>query len=321
MTKKLWIGGSVVLILAATGALVYANHQAELYVAAQIKDANQQYKELAELGEMPPFQLAYQDLSANVLTSHYKVHGLTLSMDGMGAIASVELVDLKGVQLSGMPSQSTARLEGIRIADAVLQGLPPELSAYLQQLTMGLNYQYQYDAHLGELNFSQQLLVQDKLELSYQFSLGGMQPLWGYAEELQKLSPEQQQQRAEQEDYLPELMQKVGQASLIKGQVQIDNHEFWQQLTGHFASAGFSADFATLQTLLLAQLDDNPQLPDAIRQPLQQFIQQPEQIRLSFEFAEPVSFASMQDGTAMQGIESTEQLLEKAGFVLEAKTF
>lgn len=320
MTKKLWIGGSVVLILAATGALVYANHQAELYVAAQIKDANQQYKELAELGEMPPFQLAYQELSANVLTSHYKVHGLSLSIDGIGTIASIGLVDLKGLKLSGMPSQSSARLEGIQIADTVLQGWDPELVAYLQQLKMGLNYQYQYDAHLGELNFSQQLLVQDKLEFSYQFSLGGMQPLWQYAEELQKLSPEQQQQQAEQANYLPQLMQKVGQASLIKGKLQIDNHQFWQELTAAFAKAGLSANFATLQSLMLAQLDDNPELPDAIRQPLQQFIQQPDQLSLSFEFAEPVSFASMQDGSAMQGIESTEQLLEKSGFVLEAST-
>jgi len=320
MNKKLWIAISLTFITAATGALVYANHQAELLIARQIDEANQQYIALAEQGDMPPVQLSYADLSANVLTSHYKVHDLTVSIQGMGTVVTVDLVDLKGLKLSGLPEQSSARIEGIHLASTVLQSLPAELADYLQKLKFGLNYQYHYDAHQNELNFAQQLKVEGKLALNYQFKLGGMASLWQYAAEVEKMTPQQQQEHAEQADYLPQLMKKVGQATFISAQVELANQQFWQELTAQTAAAGLSGDFVSQQQMLVNYLQQPSELPEAVRLPLLQFVQQPEDLRLKLHFEQPLSLASMQDGSAWAEFNTPEQWLEKSGFELEAST-
>jgi len=238
----------------------------------------------------------------------------------MGDLVTVGQVELIGLQRDGLPEDGAARLKDLKLAPKALASVPPDLAAYLSTLLMELNYQYKYKAKTGELTFQQELRVNHHFSLNYRFALTGVTELWQFAETIKNMTPEQQQLQSEQPNYLPDLMKKVGVIGIASGSLEIENKAFLQQLFDQLAVAGLSADFATSQQQLSAALQQNPQIPDVIREPVLSFLQQPERLKISFQFQRPPTFFQMQDGSAMAGIETAEDFISFASLTLKANS-
>lgn len=320
MNKKIWLGAVLILTTSAVAGLFYANHHAEQLMAGHIERSNQQYLQLAEQGDMPPIHMSYSKLSANVITSSYKIQNLHIGLAGMGDLVTVGQVELIGLQRDGLPEDGAARLKDLKLAPQALASLPTDLAAYLSTLLMELSYQYNYKAKTGELTFQQELRVDHHFSLNYRFALTGVTELWHFAETIKNMTPEQQQLQSEQPNYLPDLMKKVGVIGIASGSLEIENKAFLQQLFDQLAVAGLSADFATSQQQLSAALQQNPQIPDVIREPVLNFLQQPERLKISFQFQQPPTFFQMQDGSAMAGIETAEDFISFASLTLKANS-
>ncbi len=320
MAKKVWLGAVFVLSAGAVAGLFYANQYAEQLVADYISRGNQQYLELAEQGDMPPVQFSYSALSANVITSTYTIEDMQISIAGMGDVLSIGQVELTGIVRDGLADKGAARLQNLKLSPQALTALPVALADYLAALPVDLSYQYQYQAKTGELGFEQELQVDQRFSLNYRFALTGATELWQFAEKLQKLTPEQQQQLAEQPGYLSDLMKKVGVIGVASGEFEIKNNAFLQQLFDQLAAAQISADYQTTQQQLSAALQQNPQIPAQISEPVLKFLQQPEQFKLSFEFQQAPTFAQMQDGSAMAGIATADDFIRFAGLTLKANS-
>ncbi len=320
MNKKIWLGAVLILTTSAVAGLFYANHHAEQLMAGHIERSNQQYLQLAEQGDMPPIHMSYSKLSANVITSSYKIQNLHIGLAGMGDLVTVGQVELIGLQRDGLPKDGAARLKDLKLAPQALASLPPDLAAYLSTLLMELSYQYKYKAKTGELTFQQELRVDHHFSLNYRFALTGVTELWHFAETIKNMTPEQQQLQSEQPNYLPDLMKKVGVIGIASGSLEIENKAFLQQLFDQLAVAGLSADFATSQQQLSTALQQNPQIPDVIREPVLNFLQQPERLKISFQFQQPPTFFQMQDGSAMAGIETAEDFISFASLTLKANS-
>lgn len=316
MAKKLWLAVLAVLSAAAFAGFLYANHYAEQLMAGHIERSNQQYLQLAEQGDMPPIHMSYRKLSANIITSSYQIEDLHIGIAGMGDLVTVGRVELIGLQRDGLPKDGAARLKDLKLASYALSSLPPELADYLSTLLLEMSYQYQYKEKTGELRFQQELRVDHHFSLSYRFALTGFTDLWQFAESIQKLTPEQQQQQSEQPDYLPNIMKMVGVIGVANGSLDIENKLFLQQLFDQLALAKITADYSTTVQQLSAALEQNSQIPQQIRQPVLSFLQQPEQLKLSFQFKTPPTFAQMQDGSAMADINTAEDFINYAGLTL-----
>lgn len=320
MGKKVWLGAALFVSASALAGFFYANHHAEELMAGHIERSNQQYLQLAEHGDMPPIHMSYSKLSANVITSSYKIQDLHIGIAGMGDLVTIGQVELIGLQRDGLPEDGAARLKDLKLAPHALASLPPELATYLGALLMELSYQYKYKAKTGELSFQQELRVNHHFSLNYRFDLTGVSDLWHFAEEVKQLTPEQQQQRSEQPEYLPDLMKKVGVIAIANGSVEIENKAFLQQLFDELAKSQITPDYAELQQSLSTALQQNPQIPPQISEPVLSFLQQPERLKLSFEFQQPPSFSQMQDGSAMAGIDTAEDFISFAGLTLKANS-
>lgn len=320
MGKKVWLGAVLLLSVSAVTVFLYANHSAEQLMAGHIERSNQQYLQLAEQGDMPPIQMSYSKLSANIITSSYKIRDLHIGVAGVGDLVTVGEVELIGLQRDGLPEDGAARLKDLKLAPQALVALPKDLADYLATLLMEMSYQYQYKAKTGELTFQQELRVDHHFSLNYRFALTGVTDLWHFAEHVHKLTPEQQQQQSEQPDYLPGLMKKVGVIGVERGSFEIENKSFLQQLFDKLAVAKITADYASTQQQLSLALQQNSQIPEVIRQPLLDFLQQPQRLKLSFQFEQPPTFAQMQDGSAMAKINTAEEFISYAGLTLKANS-
>lgn len=320
MDKKVWLGAALFASASALAGLFYANHNAEQLMAGHIERSNQQYQELAEHGDMPPIHMSYSKLSANIITSSYKIQNLHIGIAGMGDLVTIGQVELIGLQREGLPEDGAARFKDLKLAPQALAALPADLADYLGSLLMELNYQYNYKAKTGELSFQQELRIDHHFSLNYRFALTGVTELWQYAEEVKHLTPEQQQQRSEQPDYLPNMMKKVGVIGVANGAIELENKAFLQQLFAQLAQAQITPDYEVMQQQLTAALQQNQQIPAQIREPLLGFIQQPQRLKLSFKFQDPPTFSEMQDGSAMAGIGSAEDFINFASLNLKANT-
>lgn len=320
MGKKVWFSVALLASASVVAFFVYANQHAETLMAAHIERSNQQYLELAEQGDMPPVQLSYSKLSANVITSTYKLQDLHIGIAGMGDLMTIGQVELTGIQLEGLADEGTARFKNLKLAKQALAPLPAALADYLAALPIELSYQYQYIAKTGELTFQQELQIDQRFSLNYHFELTGVSDLWLFAERLQKLTPEQQQQQAEQPEYLSDLMKKVGGIGVANGSFEIENKAFLQQLVDQLALAQLTTDYVSTQQQLTAAIEQNPQIPALIREPVLSFLQQPERLKLSFEFQQAPTFSQMQDGSAMAGIDTAEDFISYAGLSLSANS-
>ena len=320
MGQKVWLGAVLLLFVSAVTVFLYANHSAEQLMAGHIERSNQQYLELAEQGDMPPIQMSYSELSANIITSSYKIRDLHIGVAGIGDLVTVGEVELIGLQRDGLPEDGAARLKDLKLAPQSLVSLPKELADYLATLLMEMSYQYQYKAKTGELTFQQELRVDHHFSLNYRFALTGVTDLWHFAEHVHQLTPEQQQQQSEQPDYLPGLMKKVGVIGIENGSFEIENKSFLQQLFDKLAVAKVTEDYTSTQQQLSLALQQNSQIPAMIRQPLLDFLQQPQRLKLSFQFEQPPTFAQMQDGSAMAGIDTAEEFISFASLTLKANS-
>ena len=101
MGKKVWLGAALLVSISALAGFFYANHHAEQLMAGHIERSNQQYLQLAEQGDMPPIHMSYSRLSANVITSSYKIQDLTIGIAGVGDFITVGQVELIGLQRDG----------------------------------------------------------------------------------------------------------------------------------------------------------------------------------------------------------------------------
>jgi hypothetical protein len=320
MAKKIWLAVMVVVSTSALAGFLYANHHAEQLMAGHIERSNQQYLQLAEQGDMPPIHMSYSKLSANIITSSYQIEDLHIGIAGVGDLVTVGKVELIGLQRNGLPEDGAARLKDLKLAPYALSSLPPALADYLATLLLEMSYQYQYKAETGELTFQQELRVDHHFSLSYRFALTGFTDLWQFAESIQKLTPEQQQQQSERPEYLPNIMKMVGVIGVASGSLDIENKLFLQQLFEQLALAKITADYSSTMQQLSAALEQNPQIPQQISQPVLSFLQQPEQLKLSFQFKTPPTFSQMQDGSAMAGIDTAEDFINFAGITLTANS-
>ena len=317
MAKKVWLGVVLVLSASAVAGFLYANHHAEQLMAGHIERSNQQYLQLAEQGDMPPIQMSYSELSANVITSSYKIQNLHIGIAGMGDLVSVGQVELIGLQREGLPKDGAARLKDLKLAPQALAALPKDLADYLTTLVMEMSYQYKYKEKTGELTFQQELRVDHHFSLNYRFALTGVTELWQFAENIHGLTPEQQQQQSEQPDYLPDLMKRVGAIGVASGSFEIENKAFLQQLFEQLAAARMTTDYNSSQQQLSSAIMQNPQIPAVITEPVLNFLKQPERLKLSFQFQQPPTFSQMQDGSALAGIETAEDFINFAGLTIE----
>ena len=316
MVKKVWLGVVLVLSASAVAGFFYANHHAEQLMAGHIERSNQQYLQLAEQGDMPPIHMSYSQLSANVITSSYKIQDLTIGIAGVGDFITVGQVELIGLQRDGLPADGAARLKDLKLAPQALASLPKELADYLATLVMEMSYQYKYKAKTGDLTFQQELRVDHHFSVNYRFALTGVTELWQFAENIHGLTPEQQQRQSEQPNYLPDLMKKVGAIGVASGSFVVENKAFLQQLFDQLAAAQITTDYASTQQQLSSAIMHNPQIPAVISEPVLNFLKQPERLKLSFQFQQPPTFSQMQDGSAMTGIETAEDFIEFAGITI-----
>lgn len=320
MAKKVWFGVVLLGAASAVAGVLYANHHAEKLIAEYIEQSNQQYLQLAEQGDMPPVQMSYSSLSANVLTASYKIQDLHISLADSDDLFTVGQVELIGLKPNGLSDEGAALLKDLKLAPGILNSLPADLADYLSALLMELSYQYEFNAETGVLTFQQEFSIDQSFSLNYSFVFAGVTELWRFAENLQKLTPEQQQQQAEQPDYVSDVMKIVAGVGIATGSFEIQNKAFLQQLFDKLAQSQLSTDYAATQQQLSEALKQNPQVPDLIREPVLDFLKKPERLNMSFKLPQPLTFAQMQDGSAMEGIETAEDFITYSGFTLTANS-
>lgn len=307
----------VVIAAAAGGGVYYANTEAEKAIKQQFEQANQSYKELAETGEMPLISMSYKDVSANVLTSSYSISGLELSLGEMGTVATVDVVQAKGVKPQSLSDYASVKITGIKAAPAILQMLPPQTSVFLQDIALHGDVDYHYNSD-GELVFNQQIRVNDEFALGYSFSFAQMQQFWQFARDMSALPPEQQQALASDEAYIGQMIEKLAAGAVQHGRFTIENNGFIERTFAMTAEQGQTPDLETVKGMALANIASLQPLPQNMKDSLAQFVTTPEKLTLSFNFAEPLQFAKVQSGEMMAQLGSPEAMIEFANLQLQA---
>ncbi|MEH8018368.1 YdgA family protein [Rheinheimera muenzenbergensis] len=308
---------ALVVIGVAAAGVVYVNQQAEDAIKQQLDNANQSYRELAASGEMPEISLAYKDVSANVLLSNYSISGLEISLAEMGTIATVDLIQAKGIKPQSLADKGSVKVTGIKAASAVLQMLPPQTSAFMQDIALHGDYDYAYTEN-GELMFSQQTRINDEFALNYSFSLAQMQQFWQVAKDLSALPPELLQALLTDEAYIGQMIEKLAAGALKNGNITIENKGFIERTLAMTAEMGQTPDYRTVQGMALAGVGSAPQLPQDMKDTLTAFVQKPEKLSLSFGFTEPLQFARMQSGELAEHMVSPEAMIKFANVKLQA---
>ena len=307
----------VVLAAAAGGGVYFANKYAEDMVKQQVEQANQSYRQLAANGDMPLISLTYKDVSANVLTSSYSIAGLEVSMAELGTVATVEQITAKGVKPRELADSGSVHLVGAKAAPAILQMLPPQTSAFVQSLALHGDYSYQYQND-GQLLFNQQTRINDEFSLSYNFTLAQMQQFWQYAKEISALAPEQQQQLVGSEAYAEQIVEKLLTGALSNGAVSIENNGFIERAIAMTAEHGQTPDLETIKGMALLNISMLEPLPQPMKDSLTAFVNNPEKLKLTFNFAEPLQFEKLTTGEPIAGMETPEAIIEHANLQLIA---
>jgi hypothetical protein len=307
----------LVVAAAAGGGLYYANMQAEHAIEQQIEQANQSYRDLATAGEMPPISLSYKNVSANVLTSSYSIKGLEVSMAELGSIATIESITAQGVKPRSLSDKGSMQLVGAKAAPAVLQMLPPHTSAFLQSVALHGDYSYEYLPD-GQLMFSQNTRINDEFSLGYNFTLAEMQQFWQYAREFSELAPEQQQQLIGSEAYAEQMLAKLITGAVHHGAVTIENNGFIERALEMTAAQGQTPDLETVKGMALLNISMLEPLPQTMKDSLAQFVNKPEKLKLTFNFAEPLQFAKVKNGEMVPQLESPQAIIEFANLQLSA---
>lgn len=308
---------AVVVVAAAGGGVYFANMQAEKAIKLQVEQANQSYRELAETGEIPQISISYKDVSANVLTSSYSIAGLEVTVAELGTVATVDLITAKGVKPQSLADQGSVHLSGAKAAPTVLQMLPPHSSAFVQSLALHGDYSYEYKSD-GQLLFRQQTRINDEFSLDYNFTLAQMQQFWQYAKEISALAPEQQQELLGSEAYAEHIVEKLLTGALSNGAVSIENNGFIERAVAVTAEQGQTPDWESIKGMALLNISMLEPLPQNMKDALATFVNKPEKLTLSFNFADPLQFAKVQSGELMPQLGSPEAIIQFANIKLQA---
>jgi hypothetical protein len=315
--NKVVVGAGIVIVAAAAG-FYYANSQAENAIKAQIELANKSYAELAATGMMPAVSIAYQGVSANVLTSSYSVSGIDVSVAGMGQVATIDKVTAVGLKPQGLADKGSAELVGAKVAPAMLAMLPPEISEFIQGVTLHADYSYQYTPASGELYFSQITRINDEFSLSYNFSFSQMQELWAFARNMSEKTPEEQQQLSMSDSYMIDVMENLVKGALKSGELVISNNGFIERVVAMGSAQGQMPPMDALQGMALMAVTANEALPLEFKESLTTFINQPEKLRVNVNFAEPLRFEAVQSGQLMTELQTPEQMIKFANLTVTA---
>ncbi len=315
--NKLVVGAGIVVVAAAAG-FYYANSQAENAIKQQIELANKSYAEMAATGLMPAISLGYQDVSANVLTSSYSVSGIDVSIAGMGQVATIDKVTAVGLKPQGLADKGSAKLVGAKVAQPMLAMLPPDMSAFVQGVALHADYSYEYKPASGELYFSQDTRINDEFSLSYNFSFAQMQELWAFARDMSEKTPEEQQQLSMSDSYITDVMAHLVKGALKSGQLVISNNGFIERLVAMGSAQGQMPPLEALQGMALMALTADENLPLEMKESLTTFINQPEKLTVSMNFAEPLSIEAVQSGELMAELQTPEQMIKFANLKMVA---
>ncbi|KKO44316.1 hypothetical protein WG68_15925 [Arsukibacterium ikkense] len=315
--NKLVVGAGILVVAAAAG-FYYANSQAENAIKKQIELANQSYAEMAATGLMPAISIGYQDVSANVLSSSYSVSGIDISVAGMGQVATIDKVTAVGLKPQGLSDKGSAQLVGAKMAQPMLAMLPPDMSAFVQGVVLHADYRYQYTPATGELYFSQDTRINDEFSLSYNFSFAKMQELWAFARDMSEKTPEEQQQLSMSDSYMADVVEHLVKGALKNGELVITNNGFIERLVAMGSAQGQMPPLEALQGMALMAITADENLPLAMKESLTTFINQPEKLTVSVNFAEPLSFEAVQSGELMAELQTPEQMIKFANLKMVA---
>lgn len=311
MNKKLLI--PVVLLGVLLVGLQLANHQASKAIKAQITEVNQSYAEMAQQGLLPALQLQYQGVRASVLRSRYQIEGLSLQLQGLGELLTIEQVQLNGIKPNRLSEQGSVRVRSLALGGGAQLFVPAELAEFAGSLKVHGDYSYQYHASNGLLELAQQTRINDEFVLRYHIQFAEMQAVWQQLSSITAMSSTQQQAMLESEAYVEQFTAAVMAAALAGGEIRIENHGFLQRLLSQLAAHGQAPDFSVLQGMALMMLSTAEALPADIRQKLIVFVQQPESFTLGFQFQQPLHLAELEHGVAFQTLESLDDVIEFAG--------
>ncbi|HEX5792664.1 MAG TPA: hypothetical protein VFY01_05275, partial [Rheinheimera sp.] len=149
-------------------------------------------------------------------------------------------------------------------------------------------------------------------------TLAQMQQFWQYAKEISALPPEQQQQLVGSDAYAEQIVAKLLTGALSNGTVTITNNGFIERAIAMTAEQGQTPDLETLKGMALLNISMLEPLPQNMKDALAGFVNKPEKLKLSFNFADPLQFAKVQSGELMPQLGSPEAIIQFANLQLQA---
>ena len=111
--KKSLIALVMIGSVAAAGVF-YVNMMAEDAIKQQLEQANQSYRDMAAIGDMPEFSISYKEVSANVLTSSYSISDMAVAMGEMGTVATIDYIQAKGMKPQSLSDKGSVKLSALK---------------------------------------------------------------------------------------------------------------------------------------------------------------------------------------------------------------
>ncbi|MEE2024238.1 hypothetical protein [Alkalimonas mucilaginosa] len=311
MKKKL------IIPVVAVGLLVVgvqlANRQAAKTIEAQIAEINLSYAEMSQQGVLPALQLQYQEVRASVLRSRYQIEGLSVELQGLGQLFSIEQVQLRGIKPNRLADQGSVSLRSLALGSGARLFVPTELAAFSDSIKLHGDYSYSYQPSTGELELMQQTRINEEFSFSYQLRLSEMQAIWQQLTDISAMNNEQQQRLLESDSYIEQFTAAMLQSAIVAGELRLENDGFLQRLLTLTAGQGQTPDFSIVQGIALMALATAETVPMEIRQSLIAFVQEPRSLTLRFQLQQPLRFTELEAETASFAIDTVDELLEFAG--------
>lgn len=315
MKKTLII--SLGALLLATAGFYYGNYKAERLIAGQIELINSSYAEMASQGLMPAVQLNYSKIRANYWRDHYRLSGLQLQIAGVGTVAEIGRLSIRGFKPGKLSQQGELRIQQLQLSNLLQQMLPPEVGKLLAASPLWLDYRYQYQPTQDLLTIQQQLRVGDAMRLELQLQLTAVQALWQLGSELAAMDLEQQQayQQGKQQ---PRVQQALAALQLVSGELTLENNGYLQQLQPVLLAQPATAQLAELKPQLEVYVQSTELVTERIRENLLLFLHEPQRLKLSFNLQRPLTWQQLQSGELAEELTTPEQWVAFTGLLVEA---
>ncbi len=315
MKKTLII--SLGALLLATAGFYYGNYKAERLIAGQIELINSSYAEMASQGLMPAVQLNYSKIRANYWRDHYRLSGLQLQIAGVGTVAEIGRLSIRGFKPGKLSQQGELRIQQLQLSNLLQQMLPPEVGKLLAASPLWLDYRYQYQPTQDLLTLQQQLRVGDAMRLELQLQLTAVQALWQLGSELAAMDLEQQQayQQGKQQ---PRVQQALAALQLVSGELTLENNGYLQQLQPVLLAQPATAQLAELKPQLEVYVQSTEFVTERIRENLLLFLHEPQRLKLSFNLQRPLTWQQLQSGELAEELTTPEQWVAFTGLLVEA---